>query len=150
LRAIRGAATTSIGGELGSYTLATSTEPATFSGCPAVHNQWFVAQNVSTTQTLDAGDCRAVTSPAGTYFEDRVRIWMQAGTTYVIDQTSTVVDAFLELYLNGQPVASNDNGGGGTNARITFTPPAQTAGFYEIRASTRVQFQGGGYTLTIR
>jgi hypothetical protein len=60
------------------------------------------------------------------------------------------VDAFLELWYNGQRVWTDNAAGGGTNARIVFKPEPGKFGFYEIRASTFAQFQSGTYTLSIR
>jgi predicted Zn finger-like uncharacterized protein len=58
---------------------------------------------------------------------------MEAGKTYVIDLKSTAFDAFLRLSApTGMPLASDDNGGGGTNARITYR--ANATGMYRILA----------------
>jgi hypothetical protein len=73
-------------------------------------------------------------SPRKTY-----RLRMDAGMTYVIDLQSADFDAFLRLEdASGNQVAEDDDGGGGRNARIRYSPTR--AGEYRIIATT---YSGG-------
>ncbi|MFO0967668.1 MAG: serine protease [Gemmataceae bacterium] len=60
---------------------------------------------------------------------------LQAGQRYQIDLISSQFDAFLRIEdAKGKELANDDNSGGGQNARITFTPPAD--GVYRLFATT--------------
>jgi hypothetical protein len=76
----------------------------------------------------------------------RHKLKLQAGVTYVIDLTSKDFDAYLRLEdTDGQPLAEDDDGGGGTNARLFFIP--RTTGEYTIVA-TAYRPKLGKYHLT--
>lgn len=72
-------------------------------------------------------------------------------TTVTIDLTSSSADAFLFLLqgsgTGGAIITSNDNGAGGTNARIIRTLPP---GSYTIEATTTPPGRTGSFTLTLR
>ncbi|HEX3314460.1 MAG TPA: PPC domain-containing protein, partial [Gemmataceae bacterium] len=69
--------------------------------------------------------------------------------SYVIDLESRRFDAFLRLEdATGNELASDDDSGGGTNARIRFRP--RTAGTYRIITTTFEPNTFGAYSLTIR
>ena len=60
---------------------------------------------------------------------------MKMGATYVIDLTSKQFDAFLRLEsAGGKQLAQDDDSGGGNNARIRFTAPADNV--YRIVATS--------------
>jgi hypothetical protein len=84
--------------------------------------------------------------PFSTYKLHTVK--MAAGKTYQIDLTSKDFDAYLRLQdPKGKDLASDDNSGGGLDARITFKCPKD--GEYRILASSA--FGGkGAYTLTVK
>lgn len=75
-------------------------------------------------------------------------IKLSAGVHYKIDLMSKAFDCFLRLEdLSGKELASDDDSGGGTNARIAFTAPKDAA--YRIVVTT---FDGklGAYVLAVR
>jgi hypothetical protein len=93
---------------------------------------------------LTTNDCVA----RGQFYTDKYAFEGVAGQSITIDMTSTQVDAYLLLRRQDQTIlAENNDGGGGTNARITFTLP--TTGLYFIDASTALENQVGGYNLTL-
>jgi hypothetical protein len=70
-----------------------------------------------------------------------------AANAFQIDLVSNDFDSFLRvLDKNGKELASDDDSGGGLNARLTFTPPA--AGTYRIVA-TSLGAGTGAFTLSI-
>jgi tetratricopeptide (TPR) repeat protein/tRNA A-37 threonylcarbamoyl transferase component Bud32 len=76
-------------------------------------------------------------------------IKMRAGWTYVLDQRSKALDAFLRLEdASGKKLAEDDDSGGGEDARIIFTAPHD--GTYRVVATSLQQRGTGAYTLTIR
>ena len=76
-----------------------------------------------------------------------------AGQQIVVSMSSTTFDTFIYLYgTNGQVIAQDDDGGGGTNSRIPagsgfFTLPA--TGLYKIGASSYHTGVTGNYTLSL-
>ncbi len=71
-----------------------------------------------------------------------------AGQVVQIDMTSTDFDAFLYLEdQNGNRLATDDDSGGGTNARIVYTLPY--TGTYRILANAYRRGEKGRYTLRI-
>ena len=79
-----------------------------------------------------------------------------AGQQVAISMSSGAVDAWLELYnvndVDAEQLAFDDNGGGGTNARIPagnafFTLP--TTGTYYVWANTAFAAQTGAFTITV-
>jgi len=88
---------------------------------------------------------------------DRVRVGhrckvhqvsLAAGETYQIDLKSQAFDAYLRLEdKSGRGLAENDDGGGGTNARLLFTPASSDT--YRLIATTFQVGETGAYTLTI-
>ena len=80
---------------------------------------------------------------------DQYEVELHAGWTLTADLTSDAFDAHLFL-LNpdGERVSLDDDGGGGTNARIRYAVPSD--GTYTLRASTYSRRGRGPYQLTIR
>jgi CHAT domain-containing protein len=79
----------------------------------------------------------------------------KAGESVTIDLTSSEFDAYLVLlkspanWLNSdEKIAENDDGGDGSNARITITLP--TSGTYKIVVNTKKAGELGNYTLSWR
>ncbi|MBL8168623.1 MAG: pre-peptidase C-terminal domain-containing protein [Acidobacteria bacterium] len=99
--------------------------------------------------TLTAGDCQYTD---GTLL-DRYTFSGSIGQQVAISLNSTAFDAYLFLYNPaGGFIASNNDGGGGTNARIPatsgfFTLPA--TGTYTIYANSLNQGGAGAYTLSL-
>lgn len=86
----------------------------------------------------------------GTLF-DSYRITARAGESVTITMRSTAVDSYLSLgqMIDGEftKIAEDDDGAGGTNARIQHT--FEQAGDYLIRASTVASGSTGAYTIRI-
>jgi len=94
---------------------------------------------------ITTDDCRM---NDGSYL-DLIQFQGTAGQTVTIDMTSTAFDTYLYL-LDSTPavVASNDDFGGTTDSRITFT--LTTSGTWTIGATSLQANQVGAYTLTIQ
>jgi hypothetical protein len=114
-----------------------------------------IAYGETKTGTLNAGDCTNPYEPD----ESLVELYTFDGTAgQQISVTMTTaspgnVDPFLYLLLpNGEVIADNDNGGGGTVARIPFGSGfgrLPVSGTYTIVANTRQVSQSGNYSLTL-
>lgn len=103
----------------------------------------FAARGVVVNRTLTETDCLGSRGR-----EDRISVYLTQGQVFTATMRSTVFDALLVLYADGStfPLATNDNGGGGSDARIVYTVP--NTGFYQIRPT--VSTPGwGAYSLTL-
>ena len=94
------------------------------------------------------GSVYGTLSPVGD--RDWFAIALEAGRTYVITLagagTSSLSDPLLRLYgPNGVVVASDDDGAGGRNARITYT--AASSGTFFAEASSYGDSLAGSYSL---
>ena len=72
-----------------------------------------------------------------------------AGQSVTFDLASTQFDAYLILHsgsVDGPVVVEDNDGGGGTNSRVTFT--LQTGVTYFLEVSSALSNQRGNYTLT--
>jgi len=107
-------------------------------------------------QTINGGlsvvDCR---SPArgGQYYADQYTFNGTAGQRVAITLTSSQFDAYLYLKgTTGSVIAEDDDGAGGTNARIPtgsgfFTLPS--TGTYTIEPTSFNQLETGSYSLSL-
>lgn len=78
-----------------------------------------------------------------------LQVPMSEGSTYTIDMTSTAFDTYLRLLgPDGKQVASDDDGGVGLNARITYLAPRN--GTYRIVATALARGMKGPYNLVVR
>ena len=126
-------------GVTGPFTISAESWTGEFANCADV----FVTPGITTNQTLTS-ECKYT---ATLQYVDPVGIYLAQGERVQFDMTSTAFDPQLDLYLSGSsPVAQDDNGGGGTSARITYTAPS--SGIYVLVAFSHVAGQGGAYTLT--
>ena len=81
------------------------------------------------------------------YHFDAYPVWMNSGDSLTIDLESGEFDAYLKLLApDGTVSATNDNGGGGTDAQIVKT--ADQTGWWLVEASPASQ-DSGAYTLTL-
>lgn len=87
------------------------------------------------------------------YYTDRYTFTANAGQQISIQLSSSAFDTYLYLKdPNGTVIASNDDGGGGTNSRIpassgVLTLPAGSGGTYTIEVTSYYTYSGGAYTL---
>ena len=71
-----------------------------------------------------------------------------SGDSLTVDLTSLTFDAYLELFdENWYLLDSDDNGGGGNDAQITYSLSAD--GIYYLRVSSVNQGEYGNYTMTV-
>jgi 5-hydroxyisourate hydrolase-like protein (transthyretin family) len=120
-----------------------------WSGAVTACQDVYAVSGTSTTQQLDNDDCPANTMRA---HADKVLITLRPGETLVVTMNATVFDTKLDLENgSGAVVASDDNSGGGTNARLTFTVPstAPSVDLYSIFATSVVASAGGSYSFTV-
>jgi hypothetical protein len=133
----------------GAYTFGLSTWGGDIGGCET--DVWIVPSNTPYNQTISNTDCSG-TSTAGTTYADGVFFWVDAGRTYTFTMASTAVDPTLLIrgfnFSTGTfgTVGTDDNSGGGTTARVTWTPTVSTFGI--IFASTAAVSSTGAYALT--
>ena len=126
-------------GETGPFTITAESWSGEFSDCGKV----FITPGITTDQTMTAS-CYYIASGQNV---DPIRMYLAQGEKVQIDMSSTAFDPALDFYSSGTaPVAQDDNGGGGTSARITYTAPA--SGIYLIVATAPTPAQVGAYTLT--
>ncbi len=108
--------------------------------------------------TLTTSDCRwfFTSTPGQVYYTDVYAFSGVAGQQISVSMSSTNLDPFLQIYnvneINTSAIVSDDDGGGGLNARIPagsgfYTLPA--TGTYYLWADTAVANQTGSYTLTL-
>jgi hypothetical protein len=137
--------TSYIGDHGGAYHLTAKSWSGAVTSCQDV----YAVNGTSTNQQLDNDDCPAT---ATRNHSDRVAVMLKPGETITVSMSSSVFDAKLELENGlGTLVASDDNGGGGTNARITYTAPAggSAVDTYTIYATSALATGGGSYSFTV-
>jgi len=127
----------------GPYTLASGPTASDVTNCDLV----WLTRGVQTSQQIQATDC-----PAGGLRFDLFVLVLRAGQTVTFTESSTAVDAYLELYrVNSNGTLTflgfNDNGGGGTNALLTHTPAL--TGIYVVGAETFASGETGAYVLSV-
>jgi hypothetical protein len=128
--------------ELGAYTLSS----AGFSGNVNCLEYW-VVPGVVINGTVASSDCTF----SGYHVDDYLVI-LRPGQTLTARMESTALDAYLQLYnASGNLVTEDDDGAGGTNARMVYTHPSSAAGaaYFLISASTYDPGRTGSYVLTI-
>jgi hypothetical protein len=133
------AATSSDVGEAGAFTLRVETTSSEVTNCWP----YFTMRGNSHSQALSNTDCAA-----GNMWADFYVVYLQQGETLTLQMNSTQFDAYLMLMLPNGNTVENDNGGGGTNARIVHT--AQQAGYYIVSATSARNNQTGAYTLSVQ
>jgi len=131
------AATTAFANEVGAYQISS----VTFADNVSCGDYW-LAPGVTVPGTLSASDCG---SAAG--FSDQYLLVLDAGQTITVRMESAQVDPVVQLYDVDGLVASNDNGGGGTAALLTYT--ATDLSLFLLNAGTAAAGQTGAYTLTV-
>lgn len=95
---------------------------------------------------LEVGQARDATLLPG--MTDRYSFSIARAGTYVIEMgSSDGVDSNLRLLQAGQPLAEDDDGGGGFDARIS---QALDAGDYVLEASSATGVEGGRYRVQVQ
>lgn len=130
-------------GETGPYTLATSATPVAVDNCPF---DVFVTRGITTDQEIKATDC---VDASGPFYYDVYEMFLNAGQTLTVTESSTAFDAELFLFVGSTLVGSDDNSAGGTNARVTHQAPLGQNQLVHIVPSTKGTGVTGAYTLTI-
>ncbi|HTL05297.1 MAG TPA: PPC domain-containing protein [Gemmatimonadales bacterium] len=134
-----------LGGQ--SYTLTATTASANLASCAPVG---MYETGVVANLLLAATDCTGI---APVTRSDRFYTWALTGQTLVATMSSGAFDPFLRV-LAGQALgtatvlATDDNGGGGTSARVSYTnlgPPSD----FTIEATTTLAGGLGAYTLSL-
>jgi hypothetical protein len=117
----------------GAYTASLATLPPLPPGQPV---PW------STNGRIDNDDARD--GAEGAHY-DEYALHLEAGHRYTIKVESTAFDTMARLYRAGEDntVAENDDGGDGTNSRISFVP--ETTGDYTLRVSPLANDGHGAY-----
>jgi len=92
--------------------------------------------------TLDANSKKLGGAPYASYKGN-----LNAGETYQINMTSKFYDAYLLIRVGTEVVASDNDGGDGTNSRVVFTPTK--TGIYEIVATTTNKNANGAFELNL-
>ncbi len=144
------------GSTTGAYTLSLSVSTAVSSSSSSVSTCYgnLSALNATNYGQLAVTDCTNGARGAG-YYTDRHSFVASPGTQVAIQLTSSAFDTFVYLKNPaGTVIASNDDGGGGTNSRIPagsgyFTIPAGASGTYIIEVTSYGQNATGNYTLLL-
>lgn len=80
-------------------------------------------------------------------YADRWRLVLGASAVLTLDMLSDDVDSYLIVRdASGTEIVANDDGAGGSDARITY---GFAAGTYYILANTFYQDEFGGYTIIV-
>lgn len=81
---------------------------------------------------------------------DLYRFSGKKGERIILEMHSQAFDSFLALYGaadGGEPIDFDDDGAGGTNARLAFTLPSD--GTYQVRANAMNEDDAGAYTIKL-
>ena len=129
-----------------SYTLTVTASSANLASCGPVT---MFETGVVAVLNLAATDCSGIT--AGTR-SDRFYTWALTGQTITVTMSSSAFDPYLRVLADqtlgaGTVLAFDDNGGGGTTARVTYTNPDVPKSF-TIEATSTAAGGTGAYTLT--
>ena len=140
-----GSIATSAVPEVGAYVLSSSLSPV-LDGC---WNSATITPGVSITLALTAVDCAFTRGGSvGTYYNDAFDIVLEQGQRIQVRVTSSQFDPYVEVRdARDQVLAADDNGDGGTGARLTFVAP--TRGYYTVKVTSALNAATGTYTLTV-
>lgn len=84
----------------------------------------------------------------GYYYDDYLLLNVVPGDSISVSLNSQSFNTLLNIYDydSGSLLYSNDDGGGGTNSQLTFTP--QVGDGYIVSVSTAGSNSTGGYTIS--
>ncbi len=134
--------------QTGSYTVTLSVSGG---GTVCPPNPTAITNGQTVNGTLSTDDC---TLPADGSFYDAYSFTASAGQQVAITMNAAAFDAYLILLApDGADIAEDDDGGGGTNARIPpgaglFATVPQT-GTYVVLANSAAANQTGSYSLNL-
>lgn len=135
------------------YTITATATPAEPNGCKFLIGGG--ASSITLNLMLKNTDCTGTT--AGT-FSHRIDLFVGAGQTVTATMASTAFDPFLKiesppttLTTGTSVLASDNNSGGGTTARVSYTNPSTAADATGIMVEATSATAGGvgAYTLTL-
>lgn len=125
----------------GPYSISAQSWNGSVDNCDEVH----VTPGFTVNQTLSATDCNS--GGDGRYSDDFL-VKLRQGEQIDITMTSAAFDARIEIRgLDNSLQASDDNGGGGTNAHLVYTAPSERT--VSIRATSANAGATGAYTLAV-
>jgi hypothetical protein len=129
-------------GVTGTYSFSVTGNAGDITNCENV----VLAANVAAAEQLSSSDC---TGPGGHF--DRYQIAIPPLWTAVLTMRSAAFDAFLDLNDDlGRLLLSDDDGGGGRDARITYTNSSATEfSGYLVDARSAVGGSTGAYTIQL-
>lgn len=134
------AATSYDPGETGTYQLSS----AAVAGNEACGDYW-VVPGVAINGTIATTDCNY-----DEYLTDTYLVVLYPSQTLTVKMESAAFNTYLELYnTSGNRVADNEDGGGGTNAQMSYTHSGTSPAVYFIDASGSTTGLTGVYTLTV-
>ncbi|WKW11496.1 Ig-like domain-containing protein [Pseudogemmatithrix spongiicola] len=96
---------------------------------------------ISVNRALAAGDCQSSSRLFHSWL-----VALQAGEQITVTQNSTAIDPIVYITQGGVDLASDNNSGGGVNARLVYTAPS--TGNYEVRTMAAVAGTSGAYSAT--
>lgn len=104
---------------------------------------FLLTSGVVTSQRLTLADCQGF----GKVY-DRYLVGIPHGWRIVVKMNSSSLDAYLDLYRGDDQsfVTFDDDGGGGTNAHLTYSSPSNTS--YYLHATSFLGQELGAYTLS--
>jgi Big-like domain-containing protein len=130
-------------GAAGPYTLTTAAVAVYADSC--LYNIW-VTRGIATQQALKSTDC---VDGSGPYYFDPFQLILVPGQSVTITESSTAFDAELFVHSSSGNAVFDDNSGGGTNARLSYTNTSTGAEVLFILPSTAAVGATGAYTLTV-
>lgn len=127
--------------------LTAAQSPTAMDACPLPNPPWRLQPLRVTHQGELTSDDPRVSDDSSPY--DDYPVELGAGQTVIAELTSVAFDSYLWLIgPDGSSLAQDDDSGGGTNSRLTYT--TTRAGSYVFRANSYDGNGRGPYTLTIR
>src|SRR5262245_1189282 len=127
----------------GAYTLTTAAVPVYADSC--LNNIWLTL-GIVTQQDLKPTDC---VDTSGPYYFDHFQLILATGQSVTIAERSSAFDAELFVQSTSGKSVFDDNSGGGTDARLSYTNSSSQAEVLSILPSTAAIGATGTYTLTI-
>ncbi len=132
-------------GNSGYSNTATATTPGTR---PCEDGQIPINVGATVAGRLSTTDCFANLTRPGHYRDNHV-LQAIAGRTYSIELSSSTFDTYLNLLATGATILASDNdGGGGTNSRIIYR--ATSTRTLRIQATSNFTGATGSYVLSLR